>query len=30
MEARVKEQGKQIADCKLDELDSYWNEAKKL
>ena len=30
MEARVKEQGKQIADCKLEELDSYWNEAKKL
>ncbi|MCC6373099.1 MAG: nucleoside triphosphate pyrophosphohydrolase [Bacteroidia bacterium] len=30
MENRVKEQGKQIADCKLDELDGYWNEAKKL
>ena len=30
MEAKVKEQGKQIADCKLDELDGYWNEAKKL
>ncbi len=30
MEAKVKEQGKQIADCKLDELDKYWNEAKKL
>jgi XTP/dITP diphosphohydrolase len=30
MEARVKEQGKQIADCKLEELDRYWNEAKKL
>ncbi len=30
MEARVKEQGKQIADCNLEELDSYWNEAKKL
>ncbi len=28
MEQRVKEQGKQIADCKLDELDGYWNEAK--
>ncbi len=30
MEARVKEQGKQIADCNLEELDSYWNEAKKI
>lgn len=30
MEKRVKEQGKQIADCKLDELDIYWNEAKGL
>ncbi|MBX3164716.1 MAG: nucleoside triphosphate pyrophosphohydrolase [Bacteroidetes bacterium] len=30
MEKRVKEQGKQIADCKLEELDSYWNEAKNL
>lgn len=30
MEERVKEQGKQIADCKLEELDSYWNEAKKI
>jgi XTP/dITP diphosphohydrolase len=30
MEAKVKEQGKQIADCKLAELDEYWNEAKKL
>jgi XTP/dITP diphosphohydrolase len=30
MEMRVKEQGKQIADCKLEELDSYWNEAKAL
>jgi XTP/dITP diphosphohydrolase len=30
MEQRVKEQGKQIADCKLAELDTYWNEAKKL
>lgn len=30
MEKRVKEQGKQIADCKLSELDDYWNEAKKL
>ena len=30
MENKVKEQGKQIADCKLEELDSYWNEAKNL
>ena len=30
MEGKVKEQGKQIADCKLEELDKYWNEAKKL
>ena len=30
MEAKVKEQGKQIADCKLAELDGYWNEAKNL
>jgi XTP/dITP diphosphohydrolase len=30
MENKVKEQGKQIADCKLEELDVYWNEAKKL
>jgi XTP/dITP diphosphohydrolase len=30
METRVKEQGKQIADCKLTELDAYWNEAKNL
>lgn len=30
MEKRVKEQGKQIADCKLEELDTYWNEAKNL
>lgn len=30
MEKRVKEQGKQIADCKLEELDVYWNEAKSL
>ncbi|MCA0430984.1 MAG: nucleoside triphosphate pyrophosphohydrolase [Bacteroidetes bacterium] len=28
MEQKVKENGKQIADCKLDELDKYWNEAK--
>jgi len=30
MEEKVKEQGKQIADCKLEELDKYWNEAKNL
>ena len=30
MESKVKEQGKQISDCKLEELDKYWNEAKKL
>jgi len=30
MEQRVKDQGKQIADCKLAELDQYWNEAKHL
>jgi XTP/dITP diphosphohydrolase len=30
MESRVREQGKNIADCKLDELDQYWNEAKGL
>ncbi len=28
MEEKVKAQGKQIADCKLEELDTYWNEAK--
>ncbi len=30
MEQKVKQQGKQIADCKLSELDEYWNEAKKV
>lgn len=30
MESKVKAQGKQIADCKLEELDVYWNEAKHL
>lgn len=30
MENKVKAQGKQIADCKLEELDGYWNEAKAL
>lgn len=28
MENKVKQQGKQIADCQLEELDIYWNEAK--
>lgn len=28
MEEQVKAKGKQIADCKLEELDKYWNEAK--
>jgi XTP/dITP diphosphohydrolase len=30
MEKRVKDQGKEIADCRLAELDEYWNEAKNL
>jgi len=30
MEAKVKKLGKEIADCKLSELDQYWNEAKSL
>jgi XTP/dITP diphosphohydrolase len=30
MENKVKEQGKQISECRLSELDQYWNEAKKL
>ncbi|MBS1652233.1 MAG: nucleoside triphosphate pyrophosphohydrolase [Bacteroidetes bacterium] len=30
MEEKVKSLNKQIADCKLDELDKYWNEAKKI
>jgi XTP/dITP diphosphohydrolase len=30
MEQKVKESGKQISDCKLEELDVYWNQAKKL
>jgi XTP/dITP diphosphohydrolase len=30
MEEKVKEKGKQISDCKLEELDKYWNEAKTL
>jgi len=28
MEEKVREQGKQISDCKLEELDKYWNQAK--
>ncbi len=30
IEQKVKEKGKQISDCKLEELDNYWNEAKKI
>jgi XTP/dITP diphosphohydrolase len=30
MEEKVKAQGKQISECRLAELDEYWNEAKKL
>ncbi|HQQ94326.1 MAG TPA: nucleoside triphosphate pyrophosphohydrolase [Bacteroidia bacterium] len=30
MEEQVKARGKAIADCKLEELDLYWNEAKKI
>jgi XTP/dITP diphosphohydrolase len=30
MEQKIKEQGKQISDCTLAEMDVYWNEAKKL
>lgn len=30
MEEKVKAQGKQISDCRLEELDKYWNEAKTL
>lgn len=30
MENKVKQQGKQIADCQLEELDVYWNEAKQI
>ena len=29
MEEKIKAQGKQLADCKLDEMDVFWNEAKK-
>jgi len=30
MENKVKTQGKQISNCKLEELDIYWNEAKQI
>ena len=30
MENKLKTQGKQISDCKLEELDIYWNEAKQI
>lgn len=30
MEQKVKEKGLQISDCRLEELDVFWNEAKKL
>lgn len=30
MEQKIKEQGKQISDCTLAEMDIFWNEAKKL
>ncbi|MDP2388095.1 MAG: nucleoside triphosphate pyrophosphohydrolase [Bacteroidota bacterium] len=30
MERKITEQGKQLSDCKLEEMDKYWNEAKKL
>jgi XTP/dITP diphosphohydrolase len=30
MEEKVKEQGRKIADCKLEELDVFWNEAKRV
>lgn len=30
MEQKIKEQGKALADCSLEEMDKYWNEAKKL
>jgi XTP/dITP diphosphohydrolase len=28
MEKKIAEQGKQLSDCKLEEMDKYWNEAK--
>lgn len=30
MEKKIKEAGKQLSDCTLEEMDVYWNEAKKL
>lgn len=30
MEQKITEQGKALSDCKLEEMDKYWNEAKKL
>ncbi len=30
MEQKITEQGKQLSDCSLDEMDVFWNEAKKL
>lgn len=30
IEQKIKEQGKQLSDCSLAEMDVYWNEAKKL
>jgi XTP/dITP diphosphohydrolase len=30
MEKKITEQGKQLSDCKLEEMDQYWNEAKSL
>lgn len=30
MEQKIKEQHKQLADCSLEEMDKYWNEAKSL
>lgn len=30
MEQKIKEQGKALADCSLEEMDKYWNEAKKM
>lgn len=30
MESKITEQGKALSDCKLEEMDKYWNEAKKL
>lgn len=30
MEQKIKEQGKQLGDCTLSEMDVFWNEAKKI